>query len=160
MLRAKLGLTRSNQVTEMLRTSVPPCVVAVFLIMPSLVAKRRVAKQSSLRRSISTPRCQIAETPNAQSAPTADERSFVPCADDEIAVDGYVMKPEVRGTSRDPRALKDEQWIVKVRMLDDGRTFQVPADQAKWEKLRENDRVKVRYRTGKYTGTVWAAEIE
>ena len=81
-------------------------------------------------------------------------------ADDEIAVDGYVMKPEVRGTSRDPRASKDEQWLVKVRMLDNGRTFQVPADQAKWEKLRENDRVKVRYRTGKYTGTVWAAEIE
>ena len=81
-------------------------------------------------------------------------------ADDEIAVDGYVMKPEARGTSRDPRAFKHEQWLVKVRMLDNGRTFQVPADQAKWEKLRENDRVKVRYRTGKYTGTVWAAEIE
>jgi hypothetical protein len=70
------------------------------------------------------------------------------------------MKSETRGTSRDPRALKDEQWIVKMRMLENGRTFQVPADQAKWEKLRENDRVKVRYRTGKYTGTVWAAEIE
>jgi len=49
---------------------------------------------------------------------------------------------------------------VKVRILDSGRTLQVPADQAKWEKLRENDGVKVRYRTGKYTGTVWAAEIE
>ena len=45
-------------------------------------------------------------------------------ADDEIAVDGYVMKPEVRGTSRDPRALSHEQWIVKVRMLSNGRTFQ------------------------------------
>ena len=99
------------------------------------------------------------ETPNAGSepGPTAEIR---PMADDEIAVDGYVMKPEARGTSRDPRALKDEQWIVKVRMLDNGRTLQVPADKAKWEKLRENDRVKVRYRTGKYTGTVWAAEIE
>jgi hypothetical protein len=81
-------------------------------------------------------------------------------ADDEIAVDGYAMKPEVRGTSRDPRALKHEQWMVKVRMVDNGRTFQVPADQAKWEKLREHDRVKVKYRTGKYTGTVWAAELE
>ena len=81
-------------------------------------------------------------------------------ADDEIAVDGYAMKPEVRGTSDDPRALKDEQWLVKVRILDGGRTLQVPADQAKWEKLRENDRVKVRYRTGKYTGTVWDAEID
>ena len=100
-----------------------------------------------------------AETPNAESTPSPDEQ-LRPMADDEIAVDGYVMKPEARGTSRDPRALKHEQWIVKVRMLDNGRTFQVPADQAKWEKLRENDRVKVRYRTGKYTGTVWAAEIE
>ena len=29
-----------------------------------------------------------------------------------------------------------------------------------WEKLRENDRVKVTYRAGKYTGTVWDAEID
>jgi hypothetical protein len=92
-----------------------------------------------------------------EPGPTTEIR---PMADDEIAVDGYVMKPEARGTSRDPRALQHEQWLVKVRMLDNGRTFQVPADQAKWEQLRENDRVKVRYRTGKYTGTVWAAEIE
>lgn len=99
------------------------------------------------------------ETPNATPEASSDVQ-IRPMADDEIAVDGYVMKPEVRGTGRDPRALKDEQWIVKVRMLDNGRTFQVPADQAKWQKLRENDRVKVRYRTGKYTGTVWVAEIE
>jgi len=99
------------------------------------------------------------ETPSPKPEPGPDAESR-PMADDEIAVDGYVMKPEVRGTSRDPRALQHEQWIVKVRMLDNGRTFQVPADQAKWEKLRENDRVKVRYRTGKYTGTVWATEIE
>jgi hypothetical protein len=99
------------------------------------------------------------ETPKAKSAPSPDEQ-IRPMADDEIAVDGYVMKPEVQGTSRDPRALQHEQWLVKVRMLDNGRTFQVPAARAKWEKLRENDRVKVRYRTGKYTGTVWAAEIE
>jgi hypothetical protein len=100
-----------------------------------------------------------AETPKAQSGPTPDEQ-LRPMADDEIAVDGYVMKPEARGTGRDPRALEHEQWIVKVRVLDNGRIFQVPADQKKWEKLRENDRVKVRYRTGKYSGTVWAAEIE
>ncbi len=70
------------------------------------------------------------------------------------------MKPEMRGTSRDPRALKDEQRLVKVRMLDDGRRIQVHADRAQWEKLRENDRVKVKYRVGKYTGTVWYSEIE
>ena len=57
----------------------------------------------------------IKETPNAQSATTPEEK-LRPMADDEIAVDGYVMKPEVRGTSHDPRALKDEQWLVKVRI--------------------------------------------
>jgi hypothetical protein len=101
----------------------------------------------------------VAETPNAQSTPGSDEQPR-PLADDEITVDGYAMKPEVRGTSRDPRALKDEQWLVKVRMLDNGRTIQVQADQAQWEKLHENDQVKVTYRMGKYTGTVWAAKIE
>lgn len=100
-----------------------------------------------------------AETPIPQldSSPTVEIREM---ADDEIAVDGYVMKPEMRGTSRDPRALQHEQWLVKVRILDNGRTIQVPVDQARWEKLRENDRVKVTYHTGKYTGSLWAAEIE
>jgi hypothetical protein len=101
----------------------------------------------------------IAETPSTQSAPGPDGQAR-PIADDEITVDGYVMKPEVRGTSRDPRALKAEQWLVKVRMIDNGRTIQVHADQGQWQKLRENDRVKVRYRVGKHTGTVWYAEIE
>jgi hypothetical protein len=101
----------------------------------------------------------IEETLNTQSASGSNEqpRSI---ADDEVTVDGNVMKPEARGTSRDLRALKHEQWLVKVRMLDNGRSLQVPADQTKWKKLLENDRVRVRYRTGKYTGTVWSADIE
>ena len=159
MLRAKLGLTRSNQVTEMLRTSVSPCVVAVFLIIAVTGCEKKRGEGVVIAKEHIDAALPTAETPNAKSAGTPDEQ-LRPMADDEIAVEGHVMKREVRGTSRDPRALKDEQWIVKVRMLDNGRTFQVPADQAKWEKLRENDRVKVRYRTGKYTGTVWAAEIE
>ena len=159
MLRAKLGLTRSNQVTEMLRTSVPPCVVAVFLIIAVTGCEKRRGEAVVIAKEHIDAALPTAETPNAQSAPSPDEQ-LRPMRDDETAVDGYVMKPEERGTSRDPRALSHEQWLVKARMLDNGRTFQVPADQAKWEKLRENDRIKIRYRTGKYTGTVWAAEIE
>ena len=45
-------------------------------------------------------------------------------------------------------------------MIDNGRTIEVRADRARWEKLRESDRVKVTYRVGKYTGTVWHAEID
>jgi hypothetical protein len=143
----------------MLRTSGPRWVVAAFLILVVTGCEKNSGEAVVLAKEHIDASLPTAETPHAQSAGTPDEQ-LRPMADDEIAVDGYVMKPEVRGTSRDPRALKHEQWIVKVRMLDNGRTIQVQADQAKWEKLRENDRVKVSYRTGTYTGTVWAAEIE
>ena len=61
----------------------------------------------------------------------------------------YVAAVKEGEELKDERATSHEQWIVKVRILDNGRTFQVPADQAQWEKLREKDQVKVRYRTGK-----------
>jgi hypothetical protein len=134
-------------------------VVVAFLIISLTGCDKKSGEAAVLAKEHIDAALPTTETPNTESTPNRDEQ-LRPMADDEIAVDGYVMKAEARGTSRDPRALKHEQWIVKVRMVDNGRTFQVPADQAKWEKLRENDRVKVRYRTGKYTGTVWAAEIE
>lgn len=82
-----------------------------------------------------------------------------PMADDEIAVDGFVMKSEVRGTSRDPRATKEEQWRIRVRTSDNNRSFRVNADPSQFEKLAEGDRVRVRYWVGKYTGTTWGGEI-
>jgi hypothetical protein len=79
---------------------------------------------------------------------------------DEIVVDTYVMKKEVRGTSKDSRAYPGlEQWRIKVRMVGDGRGFTVRAEKAQFERLKVGDRVKVRYSQGKYTGTVWGAEI-
>jgi hypothetical protein len=72
----------------------------------------------------------------------------------------YVAAVKQGEEIKDERATNHDQWIVKVRMRDNGRTIEVHADQAQWGKLRGNDRVKVRYRTGKYTGTVWAAEME
>jgi len=143
----------------MLRRRVLPWIFAAFLIIAVTDCEKNSGEAVVLAKEHIDAALPTQETPNAKPE-TSPDLQIRPMADDEIAVDGYVMKPEVRGTSRDPRALKDEQWIVKVRMLNNGRTFQVPADQARWEKLRENDRIKVRYRTGKYTGTVWAAEIE
>jgi hypothetical protein len=49
---------------------------------------------------------------------------------------------------KDERATNHDQWIVEVRMLDNGRTILVRADQAQWEKLRESDQVEVTYRVG------------
>ncbi len=129
----------------MLRTSVPACVVGAFLTIAVTGCEKKSGEAVVLAKEYIAAALPIAVTPNVQSAPSTEEQPR-PMADGEIAVDGYAMKPEVRGTSRDPRALKDEQWIVKVRMRDNGRTIQVHADRAQWEKLRENDRVKVRYR--------------
>jgi hypothetical protein len=72
----------------------------------------------------------------------------------------YVAAAKQGEEIKDERAANNEQWIVKVRMLDDGRRIDVRADRAQWERLRENDRVKVTYRAGKYTGTVWDADIQ
>ncbi len=106
----------------------------------------------------------LSETPSAEhtaspNAPTPTQEQPRPIGNDEITVDSYVMGPEVRGTSRDPRALNDEQWLVKVRMMDSGRTFNVQAQRSQFDKIQEGDRVHVSYRSGKYTGTVWSAEI-
>jgi hypothetical protein len=72
----------------------------------------------------------------------------------------YVAAMKQGEEVKDERATNHDQWIVEVRMRDNGRTIQVRADRVQWEKLRENDQVKVTYRKGKYTGTVWHADIQ
>jgi hypothetical protein len=143
----------------MLRTSVHAWVVAAFFMIAVTGCEKKSGGAVVLAKEHIAAVLPVANTPNTESPASPNEQPR-PMADDEIAVDGYVMKPEARGTDRDPRALKAEQWLVKIRMLDDDRRIQVHADRAQWEKLRENDRVKVRYRIGKYTGTVWGAEID
>ena len=54
----------------------------------------------------------------------------------------YVAAVKQGQALKDERATNHEQWIVKVRMLDNGRRIEVRADRAQWEKLRENERVK------------------
>ena len=72
----------------------------------------------------------------------------------------YVAAAKQGDEIKDERGTNHDQWIVEVRMRDNGRKIQVRADGAQWEKLHENDRVKVTYRAGKYTGTVWDADIQ
>ena len=123
MLHREQRLTRSDQVTEMLRTSVPACVVAGFLIIGATGCEKKSGKAVVIGKD-------------------------------------YVAAVKQGEEVKDERATNHEQWVVEVRMLDNGRKIQVRADRAQWEKLRENDRVKVTYRAGKYTGTVWDADIE
>jgi hypothetical protein len=100
-------------------------------------------------------------TPIPGESPSGEvEYVYREMAEDEIDVDGHVMKKDVRGTSRDPRAMRDEQWIVRVRMVADLQRIKLQTDKAHWDKIKVGDRIKVSYRQGKYTGTVWYAEIE
>ena len=55
--------------------------------------------------------------------------------------------------------MTEEEWIVSVQMVADQRWLDIKVDKARWNKLKEGDRVKVTYREGKYTGTAWDAEI-
>jgi hypothetical protein len=78
----------------------------------------------------------------------------------EKSWDGYVMKAEDRGTARDPRALPNEQWLAKVKTTDGGRVFKIQAEPGQFKTLLIGDRVQVTYRVGKYSGTVWDAQIK
>ena len=81
-------------------------------------------------------------------------------ADAVVMGKDYVAAVKQGEEIKNERATNHEQWIVKVRMLDNGRTVEAHVDRGQWEKLRESDRVKVAYRVGKYSGTVWDAEIK
>ena len=95
----------------------------------------------------------------ASEPPAREESTLREMAPDEIDVEGFVMKKEVRGTSKDPRASTEEQWRVTVEMLSASQTLIVRTDRARYDKLKKSDRVKVRYSQGNYTGTVWGADI-
>jgi hypothetical protein len=93
-------------------------------------------------------------------SPEGEEVVLKEMAPDEIAVDGFVMKKEVRGTSKDPRAGHDEQWRITVDIVEARRSHTIHSDRAHYDKLKIGDRVKVRYRQGQYTGAVWTADLE
>src|SRR5213075_1150843 len=76
-----------------------------------------------------TPVTTLSENParpnsmTSPSAPPSDEPVQTELAPDEIAVDSYVMKKNVRGTRKDPRASTQEQWLMKVEAVRDRKHF-------------------------------------
>lgn len=97
---------------------------------------------------------------SSPSASPSDEPVLTELAPDEIVVDSYVMKKNVRGTGKDPRAWTQEKWLIRVEMIQDLRRFTILSDRAHFLKYKVGDRVRVRYKEGNYTGTVWDSEIE
>ena len=96
----------------------------------------------------------------APSPPAEPAITSVEMKPDQIEVDGYVMKKDVRGTSKDPRATKEEQWRIMMQIEDIGLRKMIQSDHGHYDKLKVGDKIKVAYYKGKYTGTVWAANIE
>ena len=128
-----------------------------------VVEKEYIAAGEELGTPTPAPATNPAEQDATAAATPSESVEYTtakPLAEDEIAIGNYVMKKNVRGTSKDPRAQPGhEQWRITVQMVAGGRSFMVPANPAQYERLKVGDRVKVRYRKGKYTDTVWSAEI-
>jgi hypothetical protein len=103
---------------------------------------------------------EIRPSPSPGASPVNEEPVYREMDPDQIEVDGIVMKKDVRGTSKDPRAGSEEKWLLKVEMVAVGRSFNIYTDRAHYDKVKVGDRIKVRYSEGKYTGTVWGSEIE
>lgn len=103
---------------------------------------------------------EIKPSPLPSASPVNEEPVYREMAVDEINVGGIVMKKEVRGTSKDPRAGSEEKWLLKVELVGAGRSFNIYTDRSHYDKVKVGDRIKVRYSEGKYTGTVWGSEIE
>jgi hypothetical protein len=152
------------------RTSLT-CVICLSTIMAFAGCEKKsgtaviiLKEHIPVREKGRSPASEIAKTPKSEPSgrskkPVINEEKEMD-RDGTITVDGYVMAPEVRGTGHDPRALSHEQWIVTVRLVDTGHSFHVQTDRAQFEKLNNADLVQVIYRVGKYTGTVWDAEIK
>jgi hypothetical protein len=129
---------------------------AALVLEKEHIAAKEITSTPAAQESISP----SSPTPGSSEAVLDEEATPRELAEDEIVVDTYVMKKDARGTSRDPRATSDEQWIVWVQMVADLQRIKVRTDKARWDKIKIGDRINVSYRQGKYTGTVWATEID
>ena len=124
-----------------------------------VLAKEHIDVAEARPSPTAAPRSEEAKEKPADPEANAEEvvREMAP---DEIAVDGFVMKKEVRGTGKDPRANSDEQWRIKVQIADARQSHTILSDRAHYDKVKVGDRIRVRYRQGQFTGRVWTADIE
>ncbi|HEX8280103.1 MAG TPA: hypothetical protein VF551_01895 [Chthoniobacterales bacterium] len=97
-------------------------------------------------------------TPSA-SSPAAEDATSSASPIDESA-ETIVDTTDFIGPPIDSRATHREQWIVAVEMIEGGRKIDVRVDPGQFDALKEGDRVRVEYREGKYTGTVWSSSIK
>jgi hypothetical protein len=76
-----------------------------------------------------------------------------------IVIDKEYIAAATEETKSQARVLDHEQWIVKVQMTADRRRVEVHVDQPEFDKIKVGHRLRVTYHEGKYTHTIWGAEI-
>ena len=151
----------------------PARIVVSGMILLALAGCSRKSGEAVVLEKEHIAAAEIRETPSAAPVNSITSPTLAPgsAANDEaetarelkpgeIVVNGYVMEKDVRGTGKDPRALTDEQWLVRVELISGGRKIDVHADRGQYEKVKPGDHVQITYREGKYTGTIWSAEIK
>lgn len=77
-----------------------------------------------------------------------------------VVVDKEFIAAATEETKSREHVLDHDQWIVKVEMIYDRRRVDVHVEQPQFDRIKTGDRLHVTYREGKYTGTVWDAEIQ
>jgi hypothetical protein len=151
----------------------PARIIVSGMVLLALASCSRKSGEAVVLEKEHIAAAEIRETPSAAPVNSIASPTVAPgsAADDEaepardlkpgeIVLDGYLMDKDVRGTSKDPRALTNEQWLVRVELISGGRKIDVHADRRQYEKVKLGDHVEVTYREGKYTGTIWSAEIK
>ncbi len=78
---------------------------------------------------------------------------------DAVVIDKEFIAAATEETKSKEHVLDHDQWIVKVEMIYDLRRVDVHVEQAQFDRIKMGDRLRVTYREGKYTGTIWDAEI-
>ena len=146
-------------------TSLCPVIVLVQGLSLSGCDKKRSEAIVISKEHIDVAEIKPSPTPRATGDEMNESRTdekpvYREMAPDEIDVDGFVMKREVRGTGKDPRATSVEQWRIKVQIPDARQSLTIQSDRAHYDRLKIGDRIRIKYRQGQFTGKVWFADIE
>src|SRR5947209_18158246 len=97
MLRAKVRLTRTNQVTEMLRTSVRACAIAIFVMIGVASCDRKSGEAVVIGKEHIDAALLTEGTPNAKSE-LSSNALIRAMADEEITCGGCVIETRGRGS--------------------------------------------------------------
>jgi hypothetical protein len=122
--------------------------VVGLIVSPSLTGCDKKSGEARVVAKEHIAAAKIHETPHEEQAASPLEHVTTPADQSknkgEGSQDEQVSSEDEMGATQDPRATDHEQWIVNVRMIDNGRQIDVRVDQPQWDKLKEGDRVQSR----------------